>query len=101
MNKSILYARLAASTPAEQIIINRATNLRELKIELCETMNKYSSIQDQLCKGAAKQYYNGFQYGFMKHSNSCAKILTACNNIALKMNYELYSVNGFYFIRSK
>jgi hypothetical protein len=101
MTKSTLYARLTAATPAEQIIMKRANNLKELKIELCETMNKYSTIQDQICTGASQQYYNGFQYGFMKHSNTCAKILTACNNLALKMNYELYSVNGFYFIKSK
>jgi hypothetical protein len=99
MTKQQLYCNLIASNPTENILINRVDNLKELKIELCETMNKYSTILDQLYKGAKIQYYEGYVYD---HSfEGCGKIINACMNIALKMNYELYSPNGFWYIKSK
>ena len=99
MTKRELYCSLIASNATENILINRADNLKELKIELCETMNKYSTIQEQLYKGANIQYYNGYRYNYSLEG--CSKIVSACMNIALKMNYKLYSQNGFWYIKSK
>jgi hypothetical protein len=99
MTKQQLYCNLIASNATENILINRANNLKELKIELCETMNKYSTIQEQLYRGAKIQYYNGYSYS---HSlEGCSKIVSACINIAFKMNYKLYNPNGFWYIKSK
>jgi len=100
MTKQQLYTRLTASTVTEKIIIERADNLRDLKIELCESMNKYNCILSQVLRGSEFQFYSGYRYSYNMESDTCNKVITACKNIALKMNYKLYSPNGFWYIKT-
>lgn len=94
--KAQLYAQLTASTIHEQSIINDCQNLKELKEELVYLANKFYAIKSQLPKQF--QYYNGERY--CSSPRRTEEILSAVHNIASKLNYEIYSPNGAWFIKT-
>jgi hypothetical protein len=93
-----MYARLTGSNAHEKSIINRCNNLKELKDELVHLANKFHCIEKQISRGSKEQFYLGDRFGY-----SVAYIdnlLHAINNIAVKMEYKIYSPNGAWFIKS-
>ena len=94
--KAQLYAQLTATNSLEQSIIRDCKDLKELKDELVYIANKFYAIESQLHKQC--QHYSGRRYFYTPDFTK--RTLSAVHNIASKLNYEIYSPNGAWFIKT-
>jgi hypothetical protein len=86
-----------ASTQFAERIIRDCENARELKCELEWQFNKYKCLEEQ--KNKLQQWNAGTKYSFLPQQ--IAQRLLDLTKIAEAMNYEVYSPNGAYFIKTK
>jgi hypothetical protein len=86
-----------ASTAFAERIIRDCENAQELKCELEWQFNKYKCLEGQ--KDKLQQWNLGTKYSFLPEQ--IAQRLLDLTKIADAMNYEVYSPNGAYFIKTK
>ena len=83
-------------------IINEAENYKDLKELLAYYANKFYSIREQIKRNEDNplqaQWYHGETYRYSKTITESK--LYAIHLIAQHMNYEIYSPNGYWFIKS-
>lgn len=78
-------------------IVSDNANIKELKDDLVHRMNKYSCIGKQTTQNV--QWYLGEMYRYPK--GLCELRIAKLVEIAEAVGYELYSPNGYWFIKSK
>lgn len=78
-------------------LVTSSDNYKGLKDELTWQMNKFSCISRQTTKDV--QFYLGDMYRYS--SGQVERYIQSLHKLASYMGYELYSPNGYWFIKSK
>jgi hypothetical protein len=99
MTKQQLFEALKSSTLVgyEARLVYSSDNYKGFKDELAWQMNKFSCISRQTTKDV--QFYLGDMYRYS--SVQVEKYIQSLHKLASSMGYELYSPNGYWFIKSK
>ena len=97
MTKAELFSKLTATNKEERVIMDGCETFKDLKSNLQYYANMFYAIERQL--NNTFQFYFGERY--MYHAYDVKLMLDAIHNVAGKLNYELYSPNGAWFIKSK
>ena len=97
--KEQLYNNLKQSVLMgfEARLVYQSEGLKDLKSDLEWQMNKFSCISRQTTKDV--QFYLGDMYRYS--GGQVEKYIQSLHKLASLMNYELYSPNGHWYIRSK
>jgi len=79
-------------------IVREAVDVNDLKDILVHKANKFYCIRRQIEANKDIQWYGGERFCYSAETTN--RVLMAVHTIAEKMNYEVYSPNGFWFIKS-
>jgi len=83
-------------TYEERAILKGTSNFKELKDELVHLANKYYCLRKQ--KDTTCKWYHGERY--FDDANVIENTLKGIHSIAERMNYNIYSPNGHWYIES-
>jgi len=79
-------------------IIKEAVDVNDLKDILVHKANKFYCIRRQIEANKDIQWYGGERFYYTLETTN--NVLMAIHSIAEKLNYSIYSPNGFWFIKS-
>lgn len=79
-------------------ILREAESLNDLKDTLVYKANKFYCIRRQIEANKDIQWFGGERFCYTAEVTN--RVLMAIHDIAEKMNYTIYSPNGFWFIKS-